>query len=159
MVNKIFKIIARSLLMFAILAISSAADLAAQTPSVPSIKALHEYADKNGISPNDYIFKLFEKSDIVVLGERDHRDSLQYNFILDLLADPRFAERVGHVYTEVGGINMTEEVNRLLQRSYSSEKESASIRYGKNTTASSFSKACIKSIRNPPVKYIWVLLT
>lgn len=123
MVNLKIQRIARSLLMFAILAISSAADLAAQTPSVPSIKALHEYADKNGISPNDYIFKLFEKSDIVVLGERDHRDSIQYNFILDLLADPRFAERVGHVYTEVGGINMTEEVNRLLQRSYSSENE------------------------------------
>lgn len=123
MVNKVFKRIARSWLMFAILAISSAADLAAQTPSVPSIKALHEYADKNGISPKDYIFKLFEKSDIVVLGERDHRDSLQYNFILDLLADPRFAERVGHVYTEVGGINMREKVNRLLQGSYSSENE------------------------------------
>jgi hypothetical protein len=66
---------------------------------------------------------LFEKSDIVVLGERDHRDSIQYNFILDLLSDPRFAERVGHVYTEVGGINLTEDVNRLLQGSYSSENE------------------------------------
>ena len=67
MVNTIFQSAARSLLMFIILAISSAADLAAQTPSVPSIKALHEYADKNGVSPKDYIFKLFEKSDIVVL--------------------------------------------------------------------------------------------
>ena len=118
MVNTIFQSAARSLLMFIILAISSAADLAAQTPSVPSIKALHEYADKNGVSPKDYIFKLFEKSDIVVLGERDHRDSIQYNFILDLLADSRFAERVGHVYTEVGGINLTEEVNRLLNATY-----------------------------------------
>ena len=108
-------------LLFVIL--TSAADLAAQTPSVASVKALHEYADKNGISPKDYVFKLFDKSDIVVLGERDHRDSIQYNFILDLLADPRFAERVGHVYTEVGGINMTEDVNRLLQGSYSSENE------------------------------------
>ncbi len=108
-------------LLFVIL--TSAADLAAQTPSVASVKALHEYADKNGVSPKDYVFKLFDKSDIVVLGERDHRDSIQYNFILDLLADPRFAERVGHVYTEVGGINMTEDVNRLLQGSYSSENE------------------------------------
>ena len=115
--------ISRVLLMFVILTISSVTDLAAQTTSGPSIKALYEYADKNGISPKDYIFKLFEKSDIVVLGERDHRDSVQYNFILDLLADPRFAERVGHVYTEVGGINMTEDVNRLLQGSYSSENE------------------------------------
>lgn len=123
MVITMLQIIPRGLLIFVILTISSAVDLAAQTPSVPSIKALHEYADKNGISPNDYIFKLFEKSDIIVLGERDHRDSLQYNFILDLLADSRFAERVGHVYTEVGGINMTEDVNRLLQGSYSSENE------------------------------------
>ena len=120
MVNTMLHTIARCLL-FVIL--TSAADLAAQTPSVASVKALHEYADKNGVSPKDYVFKLFDKSDIVVLGERDHRDSIQYNFILDLLADPRFAERVGHVYTEVGGINMTEDVNRLLQGSYSSEKE------------------------------------
>ena len=120
MVNTMLHTIARCLL-FVIL--TSAADLAAQTPSVASVKALHEYADKNGISPKDYVFKLFDKSDIVVLGERDHRDSIQYNFILDLLADPRFAERVGHVYTEVGGINMTEDVNRLLQGSYSSENE------------------------------------
>lgn len=120
MVNKMLHTIARCLL-FVIL--TSAADLAAQTPSVASVKALHEYADKNGVSPKDYVFKLFDKSDIVVLGERDHRDSIQYNFILDLLADPRFAERVGHVYTEVGGINMTEDVNRLLQGSYSSENE------------------------------------
>ena len=120
MVNTMLHTIARCLL-FVIL--TSAADLAAQTPSVASVKALHEYADKNGVSPKDYVFKLFDKSDIVVLGERDHRDSIQYNFILDLLADPRFAERVGHVYTEVGGINMTEDVNRLLQGSYSSENE------------------------------------
>ncbi len=120
MVNTMLHTIARCLL-FVIL--TSAADLAAQTRSVASVKALHEYADKNGVSPKDYVFKLFDKSDIVVLGERDHRDSIQYNFILDLLADPRFAERVGHVYTEVGGINMTEDVNRLLQGSYSSENE------------------------------------
>ena len=129
MVNTIFQSAARSLLMFIILAISSAADLAAQTPSVPSIKALHEYADKNGVSPKDYIFKLFEKSDIVVLGERDHRDSIQYNFILDLLADSRFAERVGHVYTEVGGINLTEEVNRLLNATYTTESDFICLLY------------------------------
>ncbi len=123
MVITMLQIIPRGLLIFVILTISSAADLAAQIPSVPSIKALYEYADKNGISPKDYVFKLFDKSDIVVLGERDHRDSVQYNFILDLLADPRFAERVGYVYTEIGGINMTEDVNRLLQGSYSSENE------------------------------------
>lgn len=38
-----------------------------------------------------------------------------------MLADPRFAERVGHVYTEVGGINLTEDVNRLLNARYATE--------------------------------------
>lgn len=106
MVITMLQIIPRGLLIFVILMISSATDLAAQTPSMPSVKALYEYADKNGVSPKDYIFKLFDKSDIVVLGERDHRDSIQYNFILDLLADSRFAERVGHVYTEVWAMSI-----------------------------------------------------
>lgn len=71
--------------------------------------------------PKEYIFKLFEKSDIVVLGERDHRDTVQYDLIQDILADPRFAERVGYVYTEVGSCNMNDDVNRLLQGDYPTE--------------------------------------
>ena len=97
--------------------------LKAQEPSTPSIKALHAYATKNGISPKEYIFKLFEQSDIIVLGERDHRDTVQYDFYLDVLADPRFAERIGYIYTEVGSNNMTEEVNQLLQGTYPTEKD------------------------------------
>lgn len=111
--------------------------LKAQEPSTPSIKALHAYATKNGISPKEYIFKLFEQSDIIVLGERDHRDTVQYDFYLDVLADPRFAERIGYIYTEVGSNNMTEEVNQLLQGTYPTEKdfiESLYIYYRKSET-------------------------
>lgn len=92
--------------------------LKAQTPS---IEALRTCADEKGMPPKEYIFKLFEKSDIVVLGERDHRDTVQYDLIHDILADPRFAEQVGHVYTEVGSYNMTDEVNLLLQSNYPTE--------------------------------------
>lgn len=119
MANKSIYVTARNIFLFMFLAFSYT--LAAQNPSVPSIKALHQYAESNGIPPKDYIFKQFEKSDIVVLGERDHRDTVQYNFILDLLADSRFAERVGYVYTEVGGINLTEDVNRLLNATYATD--------------------------------------
>ena len=87
----------------------------------PSIEALRTCAAEKGIPPKEYIFKLFEKSDIVVLGERDHRDTVQYDLIHDILADPRFAEQVGHVYTEVGSYNMTDDVNRLLQGVYPTE--------------------------------------
>lgn len=34
--------------------------------------------------PIEYIFDLFEYSDIVVFGERDYRDTTQYGLILDL---------------------------------------------------------------------------
>lgn len=61
-----------------------------------------------------YIVDLFRKSDIVILGERDHREMTQYQFIDSLLSDPWFIENVGAVYTEVGCINKTAEVNNLI---------------------------------------------
>ena len=97
----------------------SALSLYAQTPS---IEALRKCAKKRGMPPKEYIFKLFEKSDIVVLGERDHRDTVQYDLIQDILADPRFAGQIGYVYTEVGSYNMNDDVNRLLQGSYPTEE-------------------------------------
>lgn len=105
-------------LLFFIFCVLTTIALKAQTPS---IEALRTYANEKGMSPKEYIFKLFEKSDIVVLGERDHRDTVQYDLIHDILADPRFAEQVGHVYTEVGSYNMNDDVNRLLQGDYPTE--------------------------------------
>ena len=107
----------RYLLLFVFCALTTIT-LKAQTPS---IEALRTCAAEKGMPPKEYIFKLFEKSDIVVLGERDHRDTVQYDLIQDILADPRFAEQIGYVYTEVGSYNMNDDVNRLLQGSYPTE--------------------------------------
>ncbi len=71
----------------------------------------------------EYIFRQFETSDVVILGERDHRDITQYGFILRLLADKRFPERIGYVYTEVGVTNRTESANRLIKTDWASEEE------------------------------------
>lgn len=73
--------------------------------------------------PIDYIFNLFENSDIVVIGERDHRDTTQYELILDLLKDPRFAQEVGYVYTEVGCVNRTSEVNKLIKGKFQTNED------------------------------------
>lgn len=86
---------------------------------------LNDYVNcikSNSCNPVDYIFNLFEKSDIVVIGERDHRDTTQYELILDLLRDPRFAKDIGYVYTEVGCVNKTKDVNKLLCEKYKSDK-------------------------------------
>ena len=92
-------------------------------------------------APVDYVFKLFEHSDIVVIGERDHRDTTQYELILDILRDARFAEDIGYVYTEVGCVNRTKDVNRLLQ--------------GKFKTAQAFNDALYAYLRNEDFNPLW----
>lgn len=94
-------------------------------PVVCAQSALSEYAKvmRGGEDPVEYVFRLFETSDIVILGERDHRDVTQYEFISKLIADPRFAERIGHVYTEVGVTNLTRRANDLIKGKYGSWEE------------------------------------
>lgn len=77
--------------------------------------------EMHGMDPIDYIFRLFEHADVVVLGERDHRDVTQYELIVRLLADPRFSTRIGHVYTEVGVTNQTESANCLVKGDWPDE--------------------------------------
>lgn len=72
-------------------------------------------------SPKEYIFQLWEDADIIVLGERDHRDTTQYNLILDILSDKRFIEKVGNLYLEVGVVNATERANDLIKNSHDKE--------------------------------------
>lgn len=74
-------------------------------------------------SPKEYIFKLFETNDIVILGERDHRDTTQYDLILDILADEYFINNVGHVYTEVGAVNRIEWANKVLKEQYENDAD------------------------------------
>lgn len=94
-------------------------------PVVSAQSALSEYVKvlRGGEDPVEYVFRLFETSDIVILGERDHRDVTQYEFISKLIADPRFAERIGHVYTEVGVTNLTRRANDLIKGKYGSWEE------------------------------------
>jgi hypothetical protein len=88
-----------------------------------SVNDYLNFLSKEHLSPKDYIFKQFETSDIVILGERDHRDTSQYDLILDILSDERFISNIGHVYTEVGVINRTEWANTVLKDQYSNDSE------------------------------------
>ena len=81
-----------------------------------------EFLKKQTQSPKDYIFELFETSDIVILGERDHRETTQYDLILDILSDQRFIDNIGHVYTEVGSINRTEWANEVIKGNFKNDK-------------------------------------
>lgn len=72
------------------------------------------FLKKQQTSAKDYVLGLFEKYDIVVLCERDHREWTQYDLILDILADERFTYQVGKLYTEIGNVHHNEELNAFL---------------------------------------------
>jgi hypothetical protein len=82
------------------------------------IKPLVNFIEQNHTSPVDYVMNLFEKYDIVVIGERSHLDMTQYDLINQILSDSRFIAKVGHVFTEVGCYNMTDELNTVLKGTY-----------------------------------------
>ncbi len=88
----------------------------------PKIKSYVDFIDNRHTSAADYVLHLFERYDIVILGERDHRDTTQYDLIEQIVSDPRFIDKVGHVMTEIGVYNMTDEIDRIVNSSYASDK-------------------------------------
>ena len=74
-------------------------------------------------SPVDYIMGLFEKHDLVILCERDHRETTQYDLIHDLVSDDRFIADVGHIFTELGTSSLRQEVHEFLFAEDLSNKE------------------------------------
>lgn len=87
------------------------------------VKPFIEFLEKQQTSPVDYLMGLFEKYDIVVLGERLHPEMTQYELIEQIIADQRFISNVGNIFTEVGITNKTEELNMLLRRRFRSEEK------------------------------------
>ncbi len=115
--------------------------IASAIAKTQSVEEFAGYMQNKGMEPKEYIFEAFRKHDVVILGERDHRDTTQYEFILDLLADPRFAEEIGYVYTEVGVVNQTEAANRLIKGSYATHDD--------------FYAAFIQFYRNMDYEILW----
>jgi len=73
--------------------------------------------------PVDYVMNLFEKYDIVVLCERDHREFTQYELIFNIVSDKRFIEKSGYVFTEIGSQTINDRLNMFLKTKGLKEKE------------------------------------
>lgn len=91
--------------------------------SQSQVKALVSFFETQNKHPKEYIFDLFKTNDIVIIGERDHRDTTQYDLILDIVKDKRFIENIGHIYTEVGVINQTNWANEILKGNYTNKED------------------------------------
>ncbi len=82
-----------------------------------------DFLKRTSVPPQDYIFSLFERYDLVVLSERAHSEMTQWDFIFDLVKDPRFSTRVGHVFTELGQVGMQSYLDEFMEAKGLSEAE------------------------------------
>ncbi|MCX6556733.1 MAG: hypothetical protein NTW95_04790 [Candidatus Aminicenantes bacterium] len=82
-----------------------------------------DFLKKQNQKPVDYVMGLFEKYDLVILCERAHPETTQYDFIYDLVSDKRFIEKVGNMFTELGTSTMNGYLHDFLFTDGLSDKE------------------------------------
>jgi len=74
-------------------------------------------------APVDYIMQLFDKYDIVVLCERMHSETAQWDFFSELVLNDAFASKVQNIFTEVGYAKLQEQLDAYMNTHFSSEED------------------------------------
>lgn len=87
------------------------------------IKIYTDFLDQQHCSAKEYIFRLFEKYDIVILCERDHRDITQYGLLLEIFKDKRFTKEIKNAYFEIGNNVYNDTLNAFLKNSHLTPRE------------------------------------
>jgi hypothetical protein len=76
-----------------------------------------EYVDflrANRAGAAEYILGLFETRDIVIICERLHPETTQWDLLYHIVSDPRFIARVGTIFTEYGTVNWQSKADEYL---------------------------------------------
>ena len=119
-----------------------------------SVKSHSDFLREQHTSPKDYIFDLFSENDIIILCERSHRETTQWDFIYDLVSDERFINKVGHVFTEYGASSKQAKVDSMLTKKFEDdtllEKEIAKLMEFMNVGFFNFLKDLNKLNNNLP---------
>jgi uncharacterized RDD family membrane protein YckC len=93
-------------------------------PEYPVNKETRKYAEfikTHSADPVEYIFGLFKKYDLVVLDERLHPESTQYELISKIVGDPRFARKIGNIYTELISQSYQDSLSHYLNTTFPNE--------------------------------------
>ncbi len=109
-----------------ILSILSFLNLSAQNKIIgfkPEIEPYINFIKEQQISPITYLLEKYKTYDVIVFGERDHRDITQYYFLEKLINSEDFYKQVNIIYTEVGSSNYNDTLNKILQNDFLSEAE------------------------------------
>ncbi|MBN2319315.1 MAG: hypothetical protein JXR49_09575 [Acidobacteria bacterium] len=111
------------LLLVAIILLPFAGQTSPSGSASPEVAPYVRYLEGVKQTSVEYVMSLFDTYDTVILCERNHKEMTQYDFILDLLRHPKFIERVGHVYTEIGSKSQEKKIEKLLRAKNLSSKE------------------------------------
>lgn len=91
---------------------------ASPRPTPHSVGRYVDFLKNNRKDINDYVMELFDKYDHVILCERHHQEVTQYDMIYDLIADERFVDKVGVLFTEVGCIESRKAYKEFVDTTY-----------------------------------------
>ena len=80
------------------------------------IEKYTSFLSKEHLSPKGYILSLYSNHDLILLYERFHAETTQYEMILDLIGDPDFYNQVSTVYFEIGGAHLTPMVDTFFAK-------------------------------------------
>ncbi|MFC1537366.1 RDD family protein [Gemmatimonadota bacterium] len=88
-----------------------------------TIKPYVSFLKNDHPDAKEYILQLFDKYDIVVLCERAHPETTQYDLIYDVISDQRFVDNVGNVFSESGTVTIQPYLDEFLNSDNLTEKE------------------------------------
>ena len=84
----------------------------------PEVKKYKQFLLEQKLNSKEYIFELFKTNDIVILCERSHRETTQWDFITEIVEDKRFINNIGNVFTEYGSYIKQEQLDTFLRTTF-----------------------------------------
>ena len=87
------------------------------------VKESKQFLLKQKLKSKEYIFELFKTNDIVILCERSHRETTQWDFITEIVEDKRFINNVGNIFTEYGSYIKQEQLDTFLRTTFLEDTE------------------------------------
>jgi hypothetical protein len=79
------------------------------------LQAYIDFLETCNTNSENYIINLFRDYDIVILYERFHMETVQYNLINRIVNNPDFINNVGNICTEIGASNYSDSLNNYLK--------------------------------------------
>ena len=79
------------------------------------------FIDTQHISAKEYLLNLFKRYDIVVLCERDHPETTQYDLIYDVVSSSYFIDHVGNIFTEIGSISNRQNTLNFIKTKFDND--------------------------------------